>query len=362
MKRICNTLSKAGYDVCLVGRKLRNSKKLSHNSFSQKRIFCFFSRGKFFYFEYNLRLFFYLLFSKFDTLCAIDLDTILPGFLITKIKSKPFVYDAHEYFTQMEEVVSRPMIKKAWENLEKFILPKIKYAYTISEGYAELFEKKYQVKFETIRNVTVLDDSTNKTDGIIEQDFAEKFKIPLQKNEENYILYQGSVNVGRGLENLVEAMQNIPCRLFICGKGDILENLKILSKKLDLQNKITFFGFVEPEKLKEYTSGAKVGITLFSNLGLSNHYSLANRFFDYLHSGVPQVAMDYPEYKNFNSKHEVALLVNDLKTQTIVSSVNRLLNDPNYYNKLKENCLLARKEFNWQREEKKLLEFYEKVI
>lgn len=344
MNRICSSMANAGYEVLLVGRKLRSSKPLQPKPFAQKRLFCFFTKGKLFYLEYNLRLFFFLLFEKFNILCGVDLDTILPAFLIARIRNKPFVYDAHEYFTQMEEVVTRPLIRKAWENLEKIIVPKVRYAYTVSEGYAGMFEKEYNVKFEVIRNVTVLENQ----------------RQPPGPGD-SYILYQGSVNVGRGLENLVESMQQINCNLYVCGKGDILGSLRLLTQKLNLENKISFFGFVEPEKLKEYTADAAVGITLFSNSGLSNHYSLANRFFDYLHSGVPQVAMSYPEYKNFNQRHEVAFLIDDLKTETIISAVNRLLNDNEYYNKLRNNCLEARKEFNWQNEEKKLLKFYEGI-
>lgn len=344
MNRICASLANAGYVVQLVGRKLTSSKPLSQKIFSQKRLFCFFTKGKLFYVEYNLRLFFFLLFQNFDILCGIDLDTIFPAFLIAKIKKKSFVYDAHEYFTEMEEVVTRPGIKKAWEKLEGLIVPKIRYAYTVSESYAEMFEKKYKVKFIVIRNATVL------------QNFKKT------EDKEKYILYQGSVNMGRGLENLVEAMCHIDCKLYICGKGDILESLKMLAAKLNLEEKIKFLGFVEPEFLKEYTSGAIAGITLFSNKGLSNHFSLANRFFDYMHSGVPQIAMSYPEYKNFCSKYEVALLIDDITTSTIVNSVNRLLSDSNYYQKLQQNCMEGRAKFNWQNEEKKLLEFYQKII
>lgn len=354
MNRICTTLCKAGYHVTLVGRKLRSSRPLHSQLFFQKRLFCVFTAGKLFYVEYNIRLFFYLLFKKFDILSGIDLDTILPAYIVSKIRNRPFVYDAHEYFTQMEEVVSRPLIQKAWERLEGLIVPRLKYAYTVSEGYVELFEKKYHVKFELIRNVTVLNERNSPAD-------IRDNEVRNPPSGKSYILYQGSVNVGRGLENLVEAMQKIDCRLYVCGKGDILGDLKALSKKLGLEDKISFFGFVQPEKLKEYTENASVGITLFSNIGLSNHFSLANRFFDYLHSGVPQVAMSYPEYKNFNSKNEVALLVDDLNTETIVSAVNRLLNDSEYYNMLRRNCMVARKEFNWQNEEKKLLDFYSRI-
>ncbi|RMG81268.1 MAG: glycosyltransferase, partial [Bacteroidetes bacterium] len=109
MIRICTTLSRAGYDVCLIGRRRRHSEPLRPGQypFRQKRLFCFFEKGKLFYLEYNFRLFCLLLISRFDLVCSIDLDTILPGFLVAGLRRKIQVYDAHEYFTELPEVVHR---------------------------------------------------------------------------------------------------------------------------------------------------------------------------------------------------------------------------------------------------------------
>ncbi|HJS53916.1 MAG TPA: hypothetical protein VJ765_05210, partial [Chitinophagaceae bacterium] len=78
MQRICSTLAGAGYDVLLVGRKLKTSPPLSNKHYGQRRLNCCFKKGKLFYTEFNIRLFFFLLFKKMDCICAIDLDTILP--------------------------------------------------------------------------------------------------------------------------------------------------------------------------------------------------------------------------------------------------------------------------------------------
>jgi len=345
MNRICTSLANAGYDVTLVGRKRRASQKLGKKLFGQHRIKCFFEKGKLFYLEYNFKLFWYLLFHKCNIICAIDLDTVVPAFAVSKLRRKPLVYDAHEYFTEMEEVVARPMIKRAWERVEKFIVPKIKHAYTVSEGYAELFEKKYGTKFHIIRNATVLNENPTTNN----------------KQATKYILYQGAVNVGRGLENLLHAMQQINGKLYICGKGDIYSDLRILSKELQLEGKVVFCGYIEPELLREYTHNATVGITFFSNKGLSNHYSLANRFFDYLHAGVPQVAMNYPEYVKFCEEFKVATLIDNLEANTIATAINELLNNENYYSKMRQDSFKAREVYNWQNEEKKLLGIYERI-
>ena len=93
MIRIATTLTQAGYTIKLVGRKLNNSIPILAQPFLQKRINCLFEKGKLFYAEYNIRVFFYLLFKKMDCICAIDLDTILPCYFISKIKKIARVYE-----------------------------------------------------------------------------------------------------------------------------------------------------------------------------------------------------------------------------------------------------------------------------
>jgi len=76
--KVCNSLTKMGFCVKLIGRGYHNSPKLQKRNYQTKRIHLFFRTGPFFYAEYNIRLFLYLLFQKVDILVANDLDTLLP--------------------------------------------------------------------------------------------------------------------------------------------------------------------------------------------------------------------------------------------------------------------------------------------
>ena len=71
-----------------------------------------FKKGPLFYAEYNLRLFFLLLLTKADVLVANDLDTLPAVFLASRIRRLPVVYDSHEYFTEVPELVGRKISEK----------------------------------------------------------------------------------------------------------------------------------------------------------------------------------------------------------------------------------------------------------
>lgn len=312
--------------------------------FRQVRLKCWVLKGKFFYIEFNFRLFFYLLFKKADSICAIDLDTILPCLAVTGIRSIPIVYDAHELFCEMKEVVTRPLIYKCWKFIERFSVPKIKHGYTVSSPIAEEFKKWYGVQYEVIRNVPLLYEGHQ----------------PEQK--EKYILYQGAVNEGRSFETLIPAMIEVDCKLIICGDGNFMKQAEGLVTHYGLEKKIIFKGMTDPGELKKYTQGAYIGVTLFENIGKSNYYSLSNRFFDYLNAGVPQLCVGYPAYKEINDEYKIALLINDLSPEAISEKLNNLLHNDVLYQELKSNCMKAREIYNWQREEKKLIHFYKQLF
>jgi glycosyltransferase involved in cell wall biosynthesis len=344
MIRICTSLGQAGYAVTLIGRRWANTPALVPRPFAQKRLFCFTRTGKLSYLEYNLRLFFFLLFKKADAVCAIDLDTILPFYYISKLKRIPRVYDAHELFCEMKEVVTRPAVYRVWKWVEKHTVPHFKHGYTVNDAIAATFHRLYQVQYEVVRNVPVL------------------HPIAIPDKPEKYILYQGAVNEGRSFETLIPAMKDVQARLIICGDGNFMEQARQLVHEHGLSDKVIFKGRILPAELRQYTLNAWAGVTLFENNGMNNYHSLGNRFFDYLHAGLPQLCVNYPAYEEINNRYQIAVLINNLSPETIAGGLNELLNNKKLYNQLQQNCLQAREAINWQQEEKKLLEFYKNIF
>lgn len=344
MIRICTTLANEGYAVTLIGTRKKSSPPLPAANYAQHRLPVFYKNGPGFYAEYNIRLFIYLLFKKTDIICCIDLDTILPVWLASKLKNTKRVYDAHEYFTQQKEIVIRPGIFRVWQWIEKKFVPKFKNGYTVSGSIAAKFKELYGVDYEIIRNMPLQKPLPRKT-----------------TINEKIILYQGAVNEARGLESLIPAMKYIDARLDIYGDGNFMEQTKNLISANNLQDKVFLKGKVLPGELDTVAQSAYIGINLVEHIGLNQYYSLANKFFDYINTGLPQVSMNFPEYQKVNAEFEVAILIDDLQIQTIITAINKLLNDESLYKQLQQNCILARQELNWQNEEKKLIAFYKNI-
>ncbi|MFN2440574.1 MAG: glycosyltransferase [Chitinophagaceae bacterium] len=344
MHRICYSLSANGYQVFLVGRKLSNSLPLDKKPFSQKRLRCFFHKGPFFYAEYNLRLFFFLLFKKMHAICAVDLDTILPCLFISKLKGISRTYDAHEYFTELKEVRTRPGVKKIWTVIEKFSIPKFHYCYTVSEGLAEAFKNEYKIRFETIRNFPVL------------------YSISHEPSLNKYLFYGGAVNEGRGFEYLIPAMKYVDLKLIIAGDGNYMAQLKELIKKNYVEDKVELLGMITPQQLKQLSEQATLGIGLAEKEGINQYLALPNKFLDYMHAGLPQLAMNYPEYRTINHQYNIAILIDELSVEIVSENINEIVNNEQLLRQMRKNCLRAKEVFNWQNEEQKLIRFYKTIF
>lgn len=343
MDKICSALQDAGYSVALVGRELPDSPPLKTRNYEQVRIPCVFTKGKLFYLEYNLRLMFRLPRFNADVYSAVDMDTLWPVVRTGKQLGKKIVFDAHEYFSEVPEVISRPWVQRFWKYWERKWIPKVDLAYTVNQSLAEIFQREFGKSFGVIRNVPVRQYG----DPIPDPDF--------------FILYQGALNKGRGLEGLIRAMPQISCKLKIAGEGELLPELRELVETMKVSDKVEFLGFLPPEKLKQLTGTAGIGFNVSENMGQSYYFSLNNKFFDYIQAGLPALTNDFPEYITHLKIWKTGITVQAPESEFIVPAVQQLLNNPELMQELRDNCHKAAAEWNWEQEKGKLISLYQKL-
>lgn len=349
MIRICSALSEAGHEVELVGRNMRDSQSLATRNYKQTRLNCWFEKGKFFYLEYNLRLFFYLLGRQDYFLTAIDLDTALTAVAFNRFQKKPFFFDAHEMFTEVPEVIDRKSVQKIWLKAEASVFRRAKKIYTVGFALKKFFEERHlRSDVMVVRNAPILNQVS--------------VKIPLEINlpSEPFILYQGALNKGRGLERLIQILKDYSLNypLVLVGDGDVRQELESMVNSMGLQKQVFFVGQVSPIYLPEISRRARIGYNVSENLGLSYFYSLNNKFFDYVEAELPSVINDFPEYVEHCKKFSVGILVSNAN-QEIADALKKLMEDEEEYQKIKNQCSLARNVWNWECEKQILIDIYQ---
>lgn len=354
VNKVCHTLSSMDCDVLLVGRKMRGSPKMDSRGYHIHRMRLMFEKGPLFYAEYNLRLFFFLLFRKADMLVSNDLDTLLPNYLIRCLKKVPLVYDSHEYFTEVPELVNRKHIQAIWKFIERKIFPKLTDVITVNDSIADLFESDYGNRPHVVRNIP------RKTEFITKVS-RESLGLP---NDKFILILQGSgINVQRGAEELVEAMEFVDnAVLLFIGGGDVIDVLKEIAKRPELVGKIIFQPRVPYQQLMQYTAAADLGLTLDKSTNLNYKFSLPNKLFDYIQAGIPVLSSPLPEIEKIIIKYDVGDFIPDHNPKNIAQKINYMLNNQVLMDKWKKNCSFAASELTWENEEKVLKEIYSKYV
>lgn len=346
MIRIATSFSKQGWEVTLVGREKPNSPPLRNQVFSQIRLKLPFHKGPLFYFFLNWALWRYLHRQPKNAIIAsVDLDTLPAGWLIKKNDPHRWFYEAHEYFPEVPELQDRPIIKQCWLLLERFFIKRVLYLSTVSESVAQHFKTLYP-HLETI----------------VARNFPfQRSHQPIQNREHKIVLYQGDLNEGRGLELAIDAMADFEnLFLFIAGDGYLKESLQKLIDKSKAANRIKLLGRIYPDELKAITDQAWIGINTLENKGLNYYYSLANKFGDYLQAGLPQINMNYPEYRLLNNPPVSELMENYTK-EDLIKAIENLMNE-DYYITLVKNALNLRDKYNWEIEADRMINWYESRI
>ncbi|MEQ8908481.1 MAG: glycosyltransferase [Vicingaceae bacterium] len=343
VQKTCRSLVKGGYSVELIGRRLPSSKPLKNEIFRQYRLNLPFTKGAAFYATFNIALFIRLLFSKVDILYANDLDTLPANYLIAKLKQIPLIYDSHEYFTEVPELQKRKKVKKIWERIEKRILPNLKYAITVSKRIAEAYQSKYGLKMRLVRN------------------FPNKEEATIVQTKKRQIIYQGALNLGRGLEDLLQAMPFVEnAYLVIAGGGDLEEQLKELRDRLELQEEVQFLGRVDPIDLKKQTQKSMLGVSLEKDLGLNYRFALPNKLFDYLQAATPILYANLVEFKDLIQGVAVGEELESRKPELLAKQINRML-DSISQKEWQANCLKLAEVYTWEKEEVVLLKLLKEV-
>lgn len=338
--KVAGSLMKHGYDVLIVGRKHNYSLPVKRK-YQTKRFKFLFNKGFLFYASYNIRLFFFLLFVKADIFISNDLDTLTANFLAAKLRGKKLIYDSHEYFTEVPELINRPRVRAVWTKIEKTFLPKIKYSYTVSPSIAEIYNKKYGLDMKLVRNIPLQDT----------------VKCKDVNARERIIIYQGSLNKGRGLELLIDSMEYIKnAKLIIAGTGDIAGELRNRAENKRYKNQIEFKGRIAFEYLPELTKRAMLGVSIEENLGLNYYYALPNKLFDYIHACVPVIVSDFPEMKNIVEKYNIGEILKERSPEKLAETINSIIDSPEKRTSYMINMKKAKKELNWENEEKNLFE------
>ncbi len=342
--RTCTALVQLGYAVLLVGRRLAGSEDMQR-PYALQRFRLLFNKGPLFYAEYNLRLFFLLVFTKAELLVANDLDTLLSNHLARR--GRKLVYDTHEYFTEVPELVRRPLVRSIWLRIERWIFPKLHTIITVNASIAAAYRERYGKVLHVVRNIPMRREL-----GLVPMRAA----LDLPAERFTLVMQGAGINVERGAEEAVLAMKELPgCLLLIIGGGDAWPVLQRLVQEHALADRVRLLGKMPYARMMDYTRNADLGLTLDKDSNLNYRFSLPNKLFDYLHAGIPVLATDLPEVSAIVCLYNAGVVIPAPDPGRIATEVKALMADVDQRLRLRANATFAARELDGEVEMNKLL-------
>jgi glycosyltransferase involved in cell wall biosynthesis len=289
--------------------------------------------------------------GNYDIYHSNDLNTLPQGYVCAKwrIKKKPLIYDSHEVQT------SRTGYDSPWyKRFEQFFIKRIDSMIVENDTRAKYNEDLYGFYPHVLHNYPSLE--IQQVDGKV--DLHEMLNLP---PNEKILLYQGGIQEGRGLDKLIEAFPLFKeGTLVFIGDGKIKERLQQMVKERNLEDKIRFIPKVPVRDLPKYTKNAYLGFQVLNNINFNHWSASSNKLFEYMMNEVPVVACNFPEIKRAVEDVQVGVTIDPHDPKEIAKGVNYLLENPEKRELFSQNCKKARMKYNWEMEQKKLLEVYAK--
>jgi glycosyltransferase involved in cell wall biosynthesis len=283
---------------------------------------------------------------------AHDVNTLPTAWLASKFSGSPLVYDAHEISTDREGYAS---FRKLVGWVEKYLAPRSAAMITTTDTRAKFFARAYGVPRPLVlqnRPRFIITPRTSK----IRDELGLRDPWPI-------VLYQGGLQQGRGLPNLIRAACRVKNAYFVFIGGGRLElELKSLVQSLGLDCRVFFIPTVPLSDLPVYTASADLGVQPIENTCL-NHYSTdSNKLFEYMMAGLPVVATSMPEIRKLVGAYDFGTVVEPDDVEELAIAIQMLVDSPEIRAKMSENALRAAKQINWEEQEEGLLEIYQNIL
>jgi glycosyltransferase involved in cell wall biosynthesis len=359
------TLSKNGYQVTILatwekGLPIYENEgtvkvhRLSLPILAQLKIPLY--RARFFMPFYSLKVLREIWKIRPDILHCMNFWTLHLGYLASLLFRVPFIYDSHDLFIDQNHMQGQPAwVKSILMKLEGFWGRRAKMVFQTTFSRSEQFFKYYGI------NARVL---MNKAQLPINADFQwEKETVQKLATEKLKLVYVGSIQPERGLEQWLEAvegLEGIQCYALGSPNGDWGRNF--IKKN---QKKLVWLSAVKPENITEALKSFDLGISLVQNSCLSYYYSCPTKTWELIACGVPQIASDFPEIRKIiieNKWGAIGQVVAPNDIQQIRGSIVSILSKPELLRHYRENCHRLKEESNWENESRKLLSYYQEAL
>lgn len=283
----------------------------------------------------------------------------------------PVVFDMHEHYV---EVMQDSFSTKRYRMFKPFSAPLL-WALAAEEKYACRHAEKIiivaQEHEERLLPIGVQKEQLVEISNTEDPEFFESIPIEesvrqqYEKTDQYTLLYIGGFNPHRGLETAIEAipkvLEAIPnTRLLLVGDGESRQELEELVEKLNLQEHITFTGFVPFTHVPTYI---RISDVCLLPLPVTPHIEsgIANKFFQYMILGKPMIVSNTRPMIRVIEDAQCGVVFEQRNVRALAEKIIELKDDNKRKTLGQNGCKSAREKYNWQSTARALLTMYEEL-
>ena len=282
---------------------------------------------------------------RFDVVHCHDLDTLKTGVWLKKKLKLKLVYDAHEIFGYMIERFLPWIISAYALKLEKKLIKKVDFLITVNKPLMEYF------KSITDKPITIVMNCKKLISNIY---------FP-PNNDIFTVCYFGVFNSTRLFPNIVHILGKVEnIKFLVAGKKEGLFNA--VKNRCEKYDNIEFLGSLSLDQVIDYTSKSDAVLCMIRPSDKNAKIAHANKQFEAMVCGRALIASK-DTYIGEMTKDLNCGVVVDFGYDGVIEAVTKLRDDPKLCEELGENALKAAIcEYNWENQEVKLTNIYEKFI
>lgn len=300
--------------------------------------------------EWQIRIFFRFRQERVVMFNCHSLKCLPIGVLFKIALRSKLIYDTHELETERNGW-SAP-IRIISKVLERMLMPFIDVIFVVSDSIGEWYRANYPFKEVcVVKNVPYRKDDIDEPSDILKQ----RFHI---RDDEILFIYQGALGRGRCVELLLSIFSSVDKKKHIVfmGYGPFE---KIVKKYENKYSNIHFQPAVEAEEVLTYTKSADVGLYLIENTCLSYQLTVGNKVYEYILSGLPLIASDYPDVWKIINEYDCGWTVSpdEGAVRDVVEKISK-----EAVEEKRRNTLNCRHNFGWDIEEKNMLKVYDSIL
>lgn len=289
--------------------------------------------------------------SRPDIVHAHDVNTLATAWIAARLSRAKLIYDAHEISTDREGYQS---IRRWVGALERCLVPRADGMITTTDTRAKFFARAYGVS-----RPLVLQNRPRRIERQANDRLRRELGLP---DDRPIVLYQGGLQAGRGLEDLVQSARDVPGAFFVLiGSGRLERTLRGLVDEFNLSARVFFIPTVPLAGLLGYTMSADIGVQPIRNTCL-NHFSTdSNKLFEYVMAGLPVVASDLPEIRRIVRRYDLGLLFDAETPGALAAALATLVDSPELRSRYAANASMSADTLAWESQEDTLVALYQGV-